>query len=106
MLEKGDTLNLDVLLKTAASHEAVQVQLESMKSKASNVNQIRDSRENKHHHKGKKTLGENKTCYRCGHTGHFGRDPECPAKGKTPARHVLALIICFAMQNQDRHTKN
>ena len=22
-------------------------------------------------------------CYRCGLSGHFGRDPQCPAKGKT-----------------------
>ena len=22
-------------------------------------------------------------CYRCGHTGHYGRDPACPARGKT-----------------------
>ena len=81
MLEKGDTLTLAVLrLKT---HEAVQAQLESVKSKTANVNQTCDSCESKHHDKGKKTLGENKTCYRCGHMGHFGRDPECPAKGKT-----------------------
>ena len=48
------------------------------------LNQLGSS-ENKHYHKGKKTSGEpgNKTCYRCGNTGHFGRDPECPAKGKT-----------------------
>ena len=85
LLEKGDTLTLEVLLKTAASFEAVQAQLESMKSRGVTVNQVRDSSENKHYHKGKKTSGEpgNKTCYRCGNTGHFGRDPECPAKGKT-----------------------
>ena len=75
LLEKGDTLTPNVLLKTAASYEAVQAQLESMK--------IRDSCESKHHHKGKKMSGENKTCYKCGHTGHFGRDPECSTKGKT-----------------------
>ena len=22
-------------------------------------------------------------CYRCGNVGHFGQDPECPARGKT-----------------------
>ena len=59
LLEKGDTLH--VLLKTAASYEAVQAQLESMMSKTTNVNQIRDSRESKHHRKGKKKSGKNKT---------------------------------------------
>ena len=55
LLEKGDTLTLDVLLKTAASYEALQAQLESIMSKNFNVNRIRDSGENKHHHhKGKK----------------------------------------------------
>ncbi|XP_068706850.1 uncharacterized protein [Montipora foliosa] len=85
LLEKGDTLTLEVLLKTAGSFEAVQAQLENMNSKSTTVNQVRDSSANKHHHKGKKTSGEpgNKTCYRCGNKGHFGRDPECHAKGKT-----------------------
>ena len=27
--------------------------------------------------------GSELTCYRCGNVGHFGRDPSCPAKGKT-----------------------
>ena len=63
LLKKGDTLTLHVLLKTAASYEAVQAQLEStcMMSKTVNVNQIRDSRESKHHCKGKRKSGENKT---------------------------------------------
>ena len=70
LLEKGDTLTLEVLLKTAASFEGVQAQLESMKSRGVTVDQVRDSSENKHYHKGKKTSGEpgNKTCYRCGNT--------------------------------------
>ena len=70
---------LDVLLKRQASYEHVQAQLESMKGTTANVNQIRVSYERKRHHKGTNTSGENKTCYRCGHTGHFGRDPECLA---------------------------
>ena len=74
LLEKGDTLTLEVLLKTAASFEAVQAQLESTKSKGITVNQVCDSSANKHHHKGKKTSGGpgNKACYRCGNKGHFG----------------------------------
>ena len=61
LLEKGDTLTLHVLLKTAESYEAMQAQLESTMSKTANVNQIRDSCERKHHCKGKKKSGENKT---------------------------------------------
>ena len=61
LLEKGDTLTLHVLLKTAESYEAMQAQLESTMSKTANVNQTRDSRERKHHCKGKKKSGENKT---------------------------------------------
>ena len=56
LLEKGDTLTLDVLLKMAASYEAVQGQLDSMKSKTANVIQIQDSGESKYHHKGRKIL--------------------------------------------------
>ena len=61
LLEKGNTLTLHVLPKTAATYEAVQAQLESMMSKTTNVNQIRDSRESKHHCKAKKKSGEKKT---------------------------------------------
>ena len=56
LLEKGDTLTLDVLLKMAASYEAVQAQLDSMKSKTANVIQIHDSGESKYHHNGRKIL--------------------------------------------------
>ena len=45
LLEKGDNLTLEILLKTAASFEAVQAQLESMKSRGVTVNQVRDSSE-------------------------------------------------------------
>ena len=31
--------------------------------------------------RGTKT-GREKTCYRCGRTGHFGRDSNCPARGQ------------------------
>ena len=58
LLEKGDTLTLRVV-KTAVSYEDVQAQLESVKSKTTNVNQIRDSHKSKHRHKGKMS-GENK----------------------------------------------
>ena len=32
---------------------------------------------------GAATTNRNNGCYRCGKLGHFGRDPSCPARGKT-----------------------
>ncbi len=29
------------------------------------------------------TPAKGSICYRCGNTGHYGRDPTCPARGKT-----------------------
>ena len=41
------------------------------------VNSVRDKQEDT----GKEPVKG--TCYRCGKVGHFGRDSECPARGKT-----------------------
>ena len=41
------------------------------------VNLVRDKQEDKEKESVKRA------CYRCGKVGHFGRDSECPAKGKT-----------------------
>ena len=76
LLEKGEKLTLELLLSTAANHERVQSQLENMEGKK-DVNFVRDKQEDK----GKEPA--KRACYRCGKVGHFGRDPECPAKGKT-----------------------
>ena len=67
---------MELLLSTAANHERVQSQLENMEGRR-DVNSVRDKQENK----GKEPVKE--ACYRCGKEGHFGRDSECPAKGKT-----------------------
>ena len=76
LLEKGEKLTLELLLSTAANYERVQSQLESMES-GKDVNFVRD----KQQEKGKEPV--KRACYRCGKSGHFGRDSECPAKGKT-----------------------
>ena len=48
------------------------------------VNFIRDSRREAQERNGKEPGKESKeACYRCGNVGHYGRDPNCPARGKT-----------------------
>ena len=76
ILEKGEKLTLELLLSTAANHERVQSQLENMGGKK-DANSVRDKQENKEKEPVKGT------CYRCGKVRHFGRDSECPARGKT-----------------------
>ena len=84
MLEKGEKLTWTFLLTTAATHEAVQSQLESMEGGKHTVISIRYSRRDIQERKGKESnQGSKQACYRCGPVGHFGLDPNCPARGKT-----------------------
>lgn len=93
LLKKGDTLTLHVLLKTAASYEAMQAQLESMMGKTANVNQIWDSCESKHHRKGKKKSGENKTSVIDVATRDILVEILNVLQKERPAKHVVVLII-------------
>ena len=86
LLEKGKNLTLTKTLELAATFETVQQQFEAMKVNNGKINKV-----NEFPHKGKPSgkVGQSspsqtaKECYRCGRTGHFGREPQCPARGKT-----------------------
>ena len=81
VLEKGESLTLALLLTTAATQEVVQSQLASMEGGKHTVNLIRDSRRDAQQWKGKEPSKETKEeSYRCGTMGHFGHDPNCPAR--------------------------
>lgn len=45
------------------------------------VNSVRDSHRDTQQPKGEEPTKQ--ACYRWGNVGHFGRDPACPARGKT-----------------------
>lgn len=83
LLEEEKELTLKRTLEIAEQCEKVETQLEALslskpaeiKPKSEHVNKV----DGKRGHKQTK----NNSCYRCGNTGHYGRDPTCPAKGKT-----------------------
>ena len=81
LLEKGEKLFLELLLSTAANHERVQSQLESMENGKNGVNAVREKQQVNTKESTSESMKH--ACYRCGNVGHFGRDHECPARGKT-----------------------
>ncbi len=77
---KGEKLTLAETLKLACTFETVESQFHEMKLEESNpaqaVNQVRPRR------RGYAPSLKRGACYRCGYTGHYRRDPNCPARGK------------------------
>ncbi|XP_070550073.1 uncharacterized protein [Ptychodera flava] len=91
LLEKGKALTLTQVLEISSAYEAVQIQLEGMAAKSpfSSINRVQgNSTEKKQFYRGASTQNKKPSgnCYRCSRTGHFGRDPECPARGKICAK--------------------
>ena len=89
LLEEGRGLSLAKALEIAENCEKVDTQLAAMSPERKEVypaviRRVRETRRGS----GKKNQSRDPhkdlepTCYRCGRTGHFGRDPVCPARGK------------------------
>lgn len=97
LLEVGDDLTLEKTLDLARDCEQVEQRLSALRgnnssSTSETANYTRSStssssgrhttqKQQKHHAESSKT-SKKRQCYRCGREGHFGRDPECPARGK------------------------
>ena len=86
LLEEGQGLNLKRTLEVAAQCEKIETQLAVLSVKgeeSESINRVNERANNLNINTRGKPQGKDKTCYRCGLMGHFGRDPQCPAKGKT-----------------------
>ena len=83
LLEEGQGLNLTRTLEVAAKCEKIETQLAALSVKgeeSESINRINERSNNP----STSTQGRFQGRYKiCGLLGHFGRDPQCPAGGKT-----------------------
>ena len=77
--------------------------LEEKGENSESVNRIIGSKSDGKKQKQPRKSGKNRgwSCYRCGRTGHFGKDPDCPARGNFC--HTRGLEGHFQTQCSTRH---
>ena len=89
LLEEGQGLNLTRTLEVAAKCKKIETQLAALSVKGEESESINRIKERSDNPSTISTItqgrfqGRDKICYRCGLLEHFGRDPQCPARGKT-----------------------
>ena len=89
LLEERQGITLARALEITENCEKVDTQLAAMTieekgENSASVNRIEGTKRGhgkRNQSRGTKT-GREKTCYRCGRTGYFGRDSNCPARGQ------------------------
>ena len=94
LLEIGE-LTLDRAMTSARVQESIDRQMETLaiNNHKEAVNAVQKQNYSRRNGKSKENKRHNKTrsdtkkparneCYRCGQTGHYGRDENCPARGK------------------------
>ena len=85
-LEEGQGLNLKRTLEIAEQCEKIETQLAALSAKGEEpetINRVNERDTNPSTSTHGRSQTKDQTSYRCGSKGHFGRDPQCPAKGKT-----------------------
>ncbi|XP_070576981.1 uncharacterized protein [Ptychodera flava] len=114
LMEEGTGLTLTCTLQIADQCEKVEVQMAALSVKRLDTETInRLTEKNGHPHRPKKRgkdietrAWKEKTCYRCGSTGHFGHDPKCPAKGQTCRKCSGKNHFAKACRSKETKTKS
>ena len=91
-MEEGPGLTLARTLELAQQCEKVEAQMTSLSLRSTEhnsnndhpVNRVASTTNNRdqrsrNSRRPRATPQKESICYRCGHTGHYGRDPACPA---------------------------
>ena len=86
LLEEGQGLNLKRTLEIAEQCEKIETLLAALSAtgeEPESINRVNERATNPSTSTHGRSQTKDQTCYRWGSKGHFGRDPQCPAKGKT-----------------------
>ena len=90
LLEEGQGLTLNRTLEIAEQCEKVETQMTALSGTSEGTESVNKLYERKQGQRQTPRQSQEtgngrqgKECYRCGQSGHFGRDPSCPARGKT-----------------------